>query len=136
MREMSGHRPQSLYLVASKYSVGLADAGLLLIPNVPISWSCQAISCFIIAQPSRKLLESAGLPATYAPVVELIATNPSEPDDKAPGGDLLDRLRALKLAQTTGATLTSKEARWILGKRPVVSEKVDKMGVNAWRLLN
>jgi len=70
---------------------------------------------------------------------ELIATNPSEPSepgDKAPGGDLLDRLRALKLAQSTGATLTSKEARWILGKKPVANEKLERLGVNAWRLLN
>jgi len=67
---------------------------------------------------------------------ELIATNSSEPDDKAPGGDLLDRLRALKLAQSTGATLTSKEARWIIGKKPVAGEKVERLGVNAWRLLN
>jgi len=69
-------------------------------------------------------------------VPERIATNPSEPNDKAPGGDLLDRLRALKLAQSTGATLTSKEARWILGRKPVASEKVERLGVNAWRLLN
>jgi hypothetical protein len=64
---------------------------------------------------------------------ELIATN-SEPDDKAPGGDLLDRLRALKLAQSTGMVLTSKEARWILGKRPVANEKIQKVGLNAWLL--
>ena len=67
---------------------------------------------------------------------ELIATNPSEPDDKATGGSLLERLQALQLAQTTGATLTSKEARWILGRKPVASEKVERVGVNAWRLLN
>ena len=66
---------------------------------------------------------------------ELIATN-SEPDDKATGGSLLERLQALQLAQSTGATLTSKEARWILGRKPVASEKVEKVGVNAWRLLN
>ena len=66
---------------------------------------------------------------------ELIATNPSEPDDKAMGS-LLERLQALQLAQTTGATLTSREARWILGRKPVASEKVEKVGVNAWRLLN
>ena len=67
---------------------------------------------------------------------ELIATNPSEPDDKAMGGSLLERLQALQLAQSTGATLTSKEVRWILGRKPVASEKVEKVGVNAWRLLN
>ena len=71
---------------------------------------------------------------------ELIATNPSEPGepgDKAPGGDLLDRLRALKLAQSTGATLTSREAKWILGKKPVASDRIERVGViNAWRLLN
>ena len=67
---------------------------------------------------------------------ELIATNPSEPGDKAAGADLLDRLRALKLAQTTGATLTSKEARWILGRKPVANERLERLGVNAWRLLN
>lgn len=66
---------------------------------------------------------------------ELIATNPSEPDDKTMGS-LLERLQALQLAQTTGATLTSKEARWILGRKPVASEKVERVGVNAWRLLN
>ena len=66
---------------------------------------------------------------------ELVATN-SEPDDKAIGGSLLERLQALQLAQTTGATLTSKEARWILGRKPVASEKVERVGVNAWRLLN
>ena len=52
------------------------------------------------------------------------------------GGSLLERLQALQLAQSTGATLTSKEARWILGKKPVASEKVERVGVNAWRLLN
>ena len=67
---------------------------------------------------------------------ELIATNASEPDDKAPGGDLLDRLRALKLAQTTRMVLTTREARWILGRRPVVSDKVERVGVNAWRIMN
>jgi hypothetical protein len=65
-----------------------------------------------------------------------IASIASEPDDKATGGDLLDRLRALKLAQSTGATLTSKEARWILGKKPVASDRLERVGVNAWRLLN
>jgi hypothetical protein len=68
-------------------------------------------------------------------VVELIATNPSEPGDKAAGGDLLDRLRALKLAQTTGMVLTTREARWILGRKPVANEKLERVGVNAWRLL-
>ena len=67
---------------------------------------------------------------------ELIATNPSEPDDKATGGSLLERLQALQLAQSTGATLTSREARWILGKKPVASERLERVGVNAWRLLN
>ena len=67
---------------------------------------------------------------------ELIATNPSEPDDKAMGGSLLERLQALQLAQSTGATLTSKEVRWILGKKPVASERLERVGVNAWRLLN
>ena len=66
---------------------------------------------------------------------ELIATNPSEQDDKATGGSLLERLQALQLAQTTGMVLTSKEARWILGRKPVASEKVERVGVNAWRLL-
>ena len=67
---------------------------------------------------------------------ELVATSPGEPDDKATGGSLLERLQALQLAQSTGATLTSREARWILGKKPVASEKVERVGVNAWRLLN
>ena len=67
---------------------------------------------------------------------ELIATNPSEPDDKAMGGSLLERLQALQLAQSTGATLTSKEARWILGRKPVASDRLERVGVNAWRLLN
>jgi hypothetical protein len=31
--------------------------------------------------------------------------------------------------------LTSKEARWILGGEPVASDKLDKMGVNAWRIV-
>jgi hypothetical protein len=65
---------------------------------------------------------------------ELIATN-GEPDDKATGGSLLERLQALQLAQSTGATLTSKEARWILGRKPVANEKLERVGVNAWRLL-
>lgn len=66
---------------------------------------------------------------------ELVATNPSESDDKAPGGDLLDRLRALKLAQTTRMVLTTREARWILGRKPVANERLERVGVNAWRLL-
>lgn len=66
---------------------------------------------------------------------ELIATNPSEPDDKATGS-LLERLQALQLAQSTGMVLTSKEARWILGKKPVASDRLERVGVNAWRLLN
>jgi len=41
----------------------------------------------------------------------------------------------LKLAQSTGATLTSKEARWILGRKPVANERLERLGVNAWRLL-
>lgn len=67
---------------------------------------------------------------------ELIATNASKPDDKAPGGDLLDRLRALKLAQATGMVLTTRESRWILGRKPVAGERLERVGVNAWRLLN
>jgi hypothetical protein len=59
----------------------------------------------------------------------------SEPDDKPVGGDLLDRLRALKLAQATGMVLTTREARWILGRKPVANERLERLGVNAWRSL-
>ena len=59
----------------------------------------------------------------------------SEPDDKAAGGDLLDRLRALKLAQATGMVLTTREARWILGRKVVANERLERLGVNAWRSL-
>ena len=59
----------------------------------------------------------------------------SESDDKAAGGDLLDRLRALKLAQTTGMVLTTREARWILGRKPVANKTLERVGVNAWQAL-
>lgn len=59
----------------------------------------------------------------------------SEPDDKPVGGDLLNRLRALKLAQATGMVLTTREARWILGRKVVANERLERLGVNAWRAL-
>ena len=63
-----------------------------------------------------------------------LATN--EADDKATGGSLLERLQALQLAQATGATLTSREARWVLGRKPAEAERIKKVGINAWQLLN
>ena len=41
----------------------------------------------------------------------------------------------LQLAQATGATLTSKEARWILGRKPAEAERIKKVGIDAWQLL-
>ena len=61
----------------------------------------------------------------------------TEPDDKPMGGSgLLERLQALQLAQATGATLTTREARWILGRKPAEAERIKKVGINAWQLLN
>ena len=51
------------------------------------------------------------------------------------GSVLLERLQALQLAQATGATLTTKEARWILGRKPAESERVVGVDLNAWQLL-
>ena len=63
---------------------------------------------------------------------ELVATN--EADDKATGGSLLERLQALQLAQATGAVITTKEARWVLGRKPAEAERIKKVGINAWQL--
>jgi hypothetical protein len=51
------------------------------------------------------------------------------------GSVLLERLQALQLAQATGMVLSSREARWILGRKPVSGDRVVKVGLNAWKLL-
>lgn len=51
------------------------------------------------------------------------------------GSVLLERLQALQLARAAKATLTTKEARWILGCKPAEAERIKKAGINAWQLI-
>jgi hypothetical protein len=59
----------------------------------------------------------------------------AESGDYADAGSFLERLQALQLAQTTGAVIPTREARWILGRKPVSSERLERMGLNSWQLL-
>lgn len=74
--------------------------------------------------------------ATLQTVPAAPVTASAESGDHVDAASFLERLQALQLAQATGAVITTKEARWVLGRKPAETERIKKVGINAWQLLN